>query len=144
MSAFEDDEFGSGDDLFDGVTVEELVQKPTVKHERDHSIGVDALNPAKKARHTFENAEDQSRLHLAEKILAENFGHKSFRHEQKAAINRILTGKNALVVFPTGAGKSLCYQVSIAMPLPESPRSTPTYSSPDTCDCIPRTRSPNK
>lgn len=128
MSAFEDDEFGSGDDLFDGVTAEELVQKPSVKHERDYSIGVEALNPTKKARFAPENAEDQSRLRLAEKILAENFGYKSFRHEQKAAINRILAGKNSLVVFPTGAGKSLCYQVSFPMPflsLPDSPLLTP-------------------
>lgn len=125
MSAFEDDEFDSGDDLFDGVTAEELVQKPSFKHKRDYSIGAEALNPTKKPRFAPENAEDQSRLRLAEKILAENFGHKSFRHEQKAAINRILAGKNALVVFPTGAGKSLCYQVSIAHASSEFPPCLP-------------------
>ncbi|RSL59037.1 hypothetical protein CEP54_007507 [Fusarium duplospermum] len=123
MSTFDDDEFDSGDDLFDGVTAEQLVQKPAVKHERDLSIGMEALNPTKKARIEPENAEDQSRLRLAEKILAENFGYKSFRHEQKAAINRILAGKNALVVFPTGAGKSLCYQIP-AIAFPELDRQT--------------------
>ncbi|KAH7254927.1 P-loop containing nucleoside triphosphate hydrolase protein [Fusarium solani] len=123
MSTFDDDEFDSGDDLFDGVTAEELVQKPGVKHERDYSIGTEAFNPTKKARYASESAEDQSRLRLAEKILAENFGHKSFRHEQKAAINRILSGKNALVVFPTGAGKSLCYQIP-AIAFPELDRQT--------------------
>lgn len=115
MSMFDDDEFGSGDDLFDGVTAEELVQKTGGKHERDCLTEVAFLNPTKKARYASEDPVDKAKLRLAEKILAENFGYKSFRHEQEAAIKRILAGKNALVVFPTGAGKSLCYQVSVAL-----------------------------
>jgi superfamily II DNA helicase RecQ len=54
---------------------------------------------------------DPSIMELASRILKENFGYQTFRHEQEAAIKRILDGKNALVIFPTGAGKSLCYQV---------------------------------
>ncbi|KAK5627979.1 hypothetical protein RRF57_003694 [Xylaria bambusicola] len=48
---------------------------------------------------------------IARSILKRCFGHNDFRHEQAAAINTILRGENALVVLPTGAGKSLCYQI---------------------------------
>jgi hypothetical protein len=49
---------------------------------------------------------------LANKILQGRFGLNGFRLEQEAAISRILDGGSAVVVFPTGGGKSLCYQVS--------------------------------
>ncbi|UQC81692.1 RecQ family ATP-dependent DNA helicase [Colletotrichum lupini] len=48
---------------------------------------------------------------LARRVLRERFGLESFRLEQEAAINRIISGDSAVVVFPTGGGKSLCYQV---------------------------------
>ncbi|KUJ17853.1 ATP-dependent DNA helicase-like protein recQ [Mollisia scopiformis] len=47
----------------------------------------------------------------ANKALTENFGMKEFRLQQKQVISRILSGKSAAVVFPTGGGKSLCFQV---------------------------------
>lgn len=43
--------------------------------------------------------------------LSRNFGFKSFRLKQEQAISRILGGDSAVVVFPTGGGKSLCFQV---------------------------------
>ncbi|OCL09889.1 ATP-dependent DNA helicase-like protein recQ [Glonium stellatum] len=48
---------------------------------------------------------------LAVKILNEKFGLDAFRLEQEAVIARLLDGGSAVVVFPTGGGKSLCYQV---------------------------------
>ena len=48
---------------------------------------------------------------LANEILQEHFGLNGFRLEQEAAITRVLDGDSAVVVFPTGGGKSLCYQV---------------------------------
>ena len=48
---------------------------------------------------------------LAVTTLTQSFGLKEFRLKQEAAIARILGRGSAVVVFPTGGGKSLCYQV---------------------------------
>ena len=44
-------------------------------------------------------------------ILHGRFGHDVFRPGQEAVIDAVLAGHNALVVMPTGSGKSLCYQL---------------------------------
>ncbi|MCW8848757.1 MAG: ATP-dependent DNA helicase [Melioribacteraceae bacterium] len=45
-------------------------------------------------------------------ILKDKFGHNSFRGEQENIINELLTNNNnCLVLMPTGAGKSVCYQI---------------------------------
>lgn len=44
-------------------------------------------------------------------VLAERFGYPSFRPGQESVIDAILHGNDALAVMPTGAGKSMCYQV---------------------------------
>ena len=46
-----------------------------------------------------------------EKILRDVFGHATFRGRQREVISRLLAGGNALVIMPTGRGKSLCYQI---------------------------------
>jgi ATP-dependent DNA helicase RecQ len=43
--------------------------------------------------------------------LNDTFGFDSFREGQEAVISRLLAGKSVLAIFPTGAGKSLCYQL---------------------------------
>jgi len=43
--------------------------------------------------------------------LKEFFGYTSFRGNQEAVIKNILSGRNTFVIMPTGAGKSLCYQL---------------------------------
>lgn len=45
------------------------------------------------------------------KILKTYFGFDSFRKGQEEIINAVLAGKDAIAIMPTGAGKSLCYQV---------------------------------
>lgn len=49
--------------------------------------------------------------------LQEHFGFDRFRAGQNEVVSAILAGKNAVVVMPTGSGKSLCYQLP-AMMLP--------------------------
>src|SRR5690625_5602894 len=43
--------------------------------------------------------------------LKQHFGFPDFRPGQQAVIQHLLAGHSAAAVFPTGAGKSLCYQV---------------------------------
>ncbi|MCS6761610.1 MAG: DNA helicase RecQ [Candidatus Devosia symbiotica] len=44
-------------------------------------------------------------------VLREVFGHKSFRGLQANVVNHVVHGGDAVVLFPTGAGKSMCYQI---------------------------------
>ena len=44
-------------------------------------------------------------------VLRERFGFDQFRAGQEAVIAHLLAGRSALAVFPTGSGKSLCYQL---------------------------------
>ena len=47
----------------------------------------------------------------AESILANIFGHQQFRGRQAEVIQHLATSNHALVVMPTGMGKSICYQI---------------------------------
>ncbi|MES2440372.1 MAG: ATP-dependent DNA helicase RecQ [Verrucomicrobiota bacterium] len=43
--------------------------------------------------------------------LREHFGHNTFRGGQEPVVRALMDGRSALAVFPTGGGKSLCYQL---------------------------------
>jgi ATP-dependent DNA helicase RecQ len=51
----------------------------------------------------------------ANKILKQYWGHNSFRGEQEKIIQSVLEGKDTLALLPTGAGKSVCFQVPALM-----------------------------
>ncbi|MBV5324378.1 MAG: DNA helicase RecQ [Rhodospirillaceae bacterium] len=44
-------------------------------------------------------------------ILRRVYGHEAFRGQQAAIIDHVVAGGDALVLMPTGGGKSLCYQI---------------------------------
>ncbi|MBB5202799.1 ATP-dependent DNA helicase RecQ [Inhella inkyongensis] len=50
-------------------------------------------------------------LQEAQSVLQQVFGYPSFRGLQGEVIEQVIGGQDALVLMPTGAGKSLCYQV---------------------------------
>ncbi len=47
----------------------------------------------------------------AQQVLAHVFGYSAFRGEQQAIVEHVAAGSDALVLMPTGGGKSLCYQI---------------------------------
>lgn len=51
------------------------------------------------------------KYHTPEQALKILFGYDSFRAGQKSVIDNILAGRDAFAVMPTGAGKSVCYQI---------------------------------
>ncbi|KAK2043141.1 RecQ family ATP-dependent DNA helicase [Colletotrichum somersetense] len=117
-----DDEFGfdSADEadllaVVDGVT-------PATKRTNDAPGNLE--EPASKRQKASDHSE------LAESVLKKRFKLNNFRLEQKAAINRLLEGESAIVVFPTGGGKSLCYQVP-AVAIKELDRETGSRSPED-------------
>ena len=44
-------------------------------------------------------------------ILRQVFGYEAFRGPQQAIVDHVVAGGDALVLMPTGGGKSLCYQI---------------------------------
>ncbi|KNB12862.1 hypothetical protein FOXG_12346 [Fusarium oxysporum f. sp. lycopersici 4287] len=143
-----DEDFDSGDALFDDIDEDDLIfdaleeagmMNPPKKHSRGKENEIQGIAPTKKARHGSLSLKESSsngrlgetqRIQLARKLLADKFGYREFRHEQEAAIARLLDGDNALVVFPTGAGKSLCYQIP-AIAFPEVDRQTKARQAND-------------
>jgi ATP-dependent DNA helicase RecQ len=47
----------------------------------------------------------------AHDLLSRIFGYDDFRGPQQAIVEHVAAGNDALVLMPTGGGKSLCYQV---------------------------------
>ena len=48
---------------------------------------------------------------LAHQVLRDVFGYSAFRGQQAEVVQHLMEGSDALVLMPTGGGKSLCYQV---------------------------------
>lgn len=57
----------------------------------------------------------RSTMERAHDTLAEVFGFERFRPGQQQVIMQLLAGESAVAIFPTGSGKSLCYQLPALM-----------------------------
>jgi ATP-dependent DNA helicase RecQ len=66
-------------------------------------MGLPALKPKDSAPATG--------LAAAERVLKSVFGYPNFRSHQAGIVEALISGRDALVLMPTGGGKSLCYQV---------------------------------
>lgn len=108
-------DYDSGDDLLGDLNVDILSTQTKRERSPDQPQSPDGkLGKRVKVEDDDDSSTDSSDEfieNVAKTTLKENFGFDNFRHEQFAAIKSTLRGENVLVVFPTGAGKSLCYQV---------------------------------
>jgi superfamily II DNA helicase RecQ len=99
----DDDDFGlSSSDEADLIA---LADASTQGTKRKASFTEDVIVPKRLA------IEPLQTLPMAVAALTRDFGLKAFRLKQEQVILRILNGGSATVVFPTGGGKSLCYQI---------------------------------
>ena len=56
-----------------------------------------------------------TKITTIETALRKHWGYSSFRPFQKEAVDSVLSGRDCLVILPTGGGKSLCYQLPAAL-----------------------------
>ena len=103
----ENDDFGDVEDddlLFvesTNLTTSTTGRKRTTPSDFDDGLDIKKLKPNDDARSAA----------LAERILQKTWNFPHFRLQQQQAITRLINGGNAVVVFPTGGGKSLVYQI---------------------------------
>ncbi|TXJ02698.1 MAG: DEAD/DEAH box helicase, partial [Aquabacterium sp.] len=60
---------------------------------------------------SFRSPSVSSAASPAHAVLQDVFGYEQFRGPQQAIVEHVIGGGDALVLMPTGGGKSLCYQV---------------------------------
>lgn len=96
------------DDFYDSMDDEEFMLAETItKHKREHLDDSKEQPPSKRLK--TEPLGDAATV--ARNILQKVWGFPAFRLRQEEVIARLISGGSAAVVFPTGGGKSLTYQI---------------------------------
>jgi RecQ family ATP-dependent DNA helicase len=103
----DEDDYGSIGD--DDILLAETMNGN--KHGPSHSSDSDQPPSKKRKTDSFDPTAQAAVISMAQAILQKIWGFPSFRLKQEDAIARLITGGNAAVVFPTGGGKSLTYQI---------------------------------
>ncbi|KAM0713564.1 hypothetical protein Q7P37_010526 [Cladosporium fusiforme] len=109
MASDFDDEFGlSSSDELELLAMADKAEDNKPHNDRKHKRSESEVNtePFSKMPKVSDTA-----LDIATNVLNTKFKLPAFRLKQALAISRVLNGDSAVVVFPTGGGKSLCYQV---------------------------------
>jgi len=82
-----------------------------MKGENRMSDKIDwGIKEAEKSQNPIGTVSNNSSV-MPVKVLKQYFGYESFREGQERLVQSILKGRDALGIMPTGAGKSICYQV---------------------------------
>lgn len=90
----------------DEASWDSLLEMAESYEEMDEDLPIYELSDFPKA-----DTAKEVEYHTPEEALKVLFGYSSFRQGQKSVIESILAGRDAFAVMPTGAGKSVCYQI---------------------------------
>lgn len=100
------DQDQASDDFDDIDDNDLLIAEQNMKRKKSSTSPADP-NPFKRLK----SCTTPSSLDLAQDVLQDIWGFPSFKLQQETAITRLICGGSAAVIFPTGGGKSLVYQV---------------------------------
>jgi hypothetical protein len=104
MTTMDDDDFGLDSDDDDFLVQAAInIENPSLKRRASEDL---SSSNKRKAVAIYPERSD-----AAVRILKTQFGMEAFRLAQEKVISRLLHGGSAVVVFPTGGGKSLCFQI---------------------------------
>ena len=99
------------EDHLDKKSVLSALKKIFKTEQREKDLQRDVWSKGRRAGRMRE-LDAKERLGIRkEEILKTYFGYETFRAGQEKIIDCILAGQDVLAVMPTGAGKSLCYQI---------------------------------
>jgi RecQ family ATP-dependent DNA helicase len=110
MAVDKENEFGL--DSSDEEEVLQLtlnIENPTLKRKAPTDLSISNKRPVFAGTNDVPTYPERSEA--AVQILKCRFGKEKFLLKQEAVIARLLHGGSAVVVFPTGGGKSLCFQI---------------------------------